>query len=276
MGETRAQDQNDSAAGDLKATEAAAEGSGAPDREEIDLREKGGRREGEQQTLDRRLFMQFLGFGDCVDTKQLFLALGRSELDVVLYKDLSDPRGIGMLTITEDPMHFAVTLRELLLARPFNALTLKPELTMMGRTYALGYEPDLKEAVIGRPLKTVMNNEWPWAIWYPLRRKGDFATLPEQDQRRILTEHGSVGIAFGRADHAHDVRLKCHGLDKNDNDFVIGLMGKELYPLSAVVERMRSTEQTSRYLEKLGPFFVGKAIWQGEPVEDTVDLAARW
>jgi chlorite dismutase len=53
-------------------------------------------------------------------------------------------------------------------------------------------------------------------------------------------------------------------LDKNDNDFVIGLLGRELYPLSAVIQTMRKTKQTSQYLESLGPFFIGRAIWQAE------------
>jgi chlorite dismutase len=44
----------------------------------------------------------------------------------------------------------------------------------------------------------------------------------------------------------------------------VALIGPELYPLSAIVERMRKTKQTSQYLESLGPFFVGKAIWQNQ------------
>ena len=51
-------------------------------------------------------------------------------------------------------------------------------------------------------------------------------------------------MAFGAADYAHDVRLACHGLDRDDNDFVIGLIGKDLFPLSAVVQSMRKTQQT--------------------------------
>ncbi len=101
---------------------------------------------------------------------------------------------------------------------------------MLGRTYALGYEPDLPEAMLHRPRRTVLNRDWPWAIWYPLRRNGQFAQLPPEQQRVILAEHGAIGMSFGAADYAHDIRLACHGLDKNDNDFVIGLLGKELYP----------------------------------------------
>jgi chlorite dismutase len=35
-----------------------------------------------------------------------------------------------------------------------------------------------------------------------------------------------------------------------------------LFPLSAVVQSMRKTQQTALYLERLGPFFVGRAVWQ--------------
>ncbi|HEY5567238.1 MAG TPA: hypothetical protein VIM81_08350, partial [Gammaproteobacteria bacterium] len=56
--------------------------------------------------------------------------------------------------------------------------------------------------------------------------------------------------------------LACHGLDKNDNDFIIGLLGRKLHPLSAIVQEMRKTEQTSQYLDSLGPFFVGNVLWR--------------
>jgi chlorite dismutase len=75
-------------------------------------------------------------------------------------------------------------------------------------------------------------------------------------------EHGAVGRAFGEANLGHDIRLACHGLDKNDNDFIIGLLGAELMPLSAIVQRMRKTRQTSLHIEQMGPFFVGKVVWQ--------------
>jgi chlorite dismutase len=51
-------------------------------------------------------------------------------------------------------------------------------------------------------------------------------------------------------------------VDTHDNDFVIGLCGKDLHPLSHLVQAMRKTAQTSQYLERLGPFFVGHAMWQ--------------
>ena len=137
---------------------------------------------------------------------------------------------------------------------------------MLGRTYALGYEPDLRSALIDRPRRTVLNPDWRWAVWYPLRRNGRFAQLPPDEQRIILAEHGEIGMRFGAADYVHDIRLACHGLDREDNDFVIGLTGKALYPLSAIIQTMRTTQQTSLYLERLGPFFVGRALWQS-PLE---------
>ena len=51
-------------------------------------------------------------------------------------------------------------------------------LPMLGRTYAIGYEPDLNETLLARPRRTVLNRAWKWAIWYPLRRSGRFAQLP--------------------------------------------------------------------------------------------------
>src|SRR5690606_18602794 len=120
--------------------------------------------------------------------------------------------------------------------------TLRPELTMLGRAYSTGYEPDLAFWMIQRPIDTVLNDAWPWAIWYPLRRSGDFEKLEPREKGGILREHAEIGKTYGAADYAHDVRLACHGLDQNDNEFVIGLVGKDLHPLSHVVQRMRSTK----------------------------------
>jgi chlorite dismutase len=111
----------------------------------------------------------------------------------------------------------------------------------------------------------VLNPDWKWSVWYPLRRAGRFAQLPPEEQRTILAEHGAIGMTFGAGDYAHDVRLACHGLDRDDNDFVIGLIGKDLFPLSALVQAMRKTQQTALYLDRLGPFFIGRAIWQSTP-----------
>lgn len=219
-------------------------------------------RNGQPQRSDRRLFMQLVAFGGCTDSKALGDALERAGVSGVLYEDVNDPRGVALLTFGEDPALFLDHIRPLLNSKPFDTLTQKPEYTMLGRTYSLGYEPDLVDVLLHRPRRTVLNPERRWAVWYPLRRSGKFAQLPVEEQRVILAEHGTIGMSFGAADYAHDIRLACHGLDKDDNDFVVGLIGKDLYPLSAIVQTMRKTQQTSLYLERLGPFFVGRVAWQ--------------
>jgi chlorite dismutase len=180
----------------------------------------------------------------------------------VVYADVNDPTGIGLLTFGEDPARFSDEVRPWLRRPGLAHLQYKPEFAMLGRTYSLGYEPDLEDTLLHRPARYVLNPLWPWAVWYPLRRTGAFSQLPEEERRAILKEHGTIGKAFGQADFVHDVRLACYGLDTNDNDFVVGLLGKALHPLSAVVETMRETRQTSQFLARLGPFFVGKAVWQ--------------
>ena len=212
--------------------------------------------------------MQLLAFGDCPDPSAVVDRLSVSSFDSVVYQDLNDPRGIAILTLSRNPHLFLEEVRPLLNGESLSHLTLRPQFTMFGRTYSLGYEPDLTHALLDRPRSTVLNRDWPWAIWYPLRRSGRFAQLPAEEQRTILAEHGELGMRFGAADYVHDVRLACYGLDRDDNDFVIGLIGKDLFPLSALIQAMRKTQQTSLYLDRLGPFFVGRAVWQS-PLDAT-------
>ena len=225
----------------------------------LDLSEKGGGGE----SLDRRLFVQFLGFGgiDPVLESLLVRDLENSSLTAVLYSDINDYKGAGLLTMSEDPEFFVTELRQFLSDSSFAGLEPKPEHTMLGRTYSLGYEKDLERTLISGPKQKIFDPELVWAIWYPLRRAKAFETLTHEEQRAVLGEHGKVGFQFGDAGYAKDIRLASHGFDKNDNDFVIGILGGDLYPLSALVERMRKTQQTSRYLESLGPFFIGKKLF---------------
>jgi chlorite dismutase len=227
-----------------------------------DISEKGGLKGGEPQRSDERLFMQLLAFTGCAQSADLIAQVAQSGIEGALYEDLNDPRGVALLTLSRDPNTFIDRVRPLLTSAPFSTLTFRPDFTMFGRTYALGYEPDLQNALFDRPRGTVLNPSWKWAVWYPLRRSGRFVQLPAEEQRRILAEHGEIGMRFGAADYTHDVRLACYGLDRDDNDFVIGLIGKDLFPLSAVIQAMRKTQQTSLYLDRLGPFFVGRAVWQ--------------
>jgi chlorite dismutase len=231
-----------------------------------DLSEKGGLKGGQPQRSDERLFMQLLVYSGCDDVAAVVRSFARAPVDAVIYENLHDPRGIGVLTLSTRPDTFLDAVRPMLLQGPVAGLTMNPNLTMFGRTYSLGYEPDLRSALLDRPRRTVLNPDWRWAVWYPLRRNGKFAQLSAEEQRTILAEHGEIGMRFGAADYVHDIRLACHGLDRDDNDFVIGLAGKDLFPLSAIIQTMRKTQQTALYLEKLGPFFVGRAVWQS-PLE---------
>lgn len=206
--------------------------------------------------------MQFMAFGGCTTTGVLTDALSRAGIQGVLYEDINDPAGVGLLTFSESPDYFLEEMRRFLTMPPFSGLTPKAEHTMLGRTYSLGYEPDLDETLVGRPRRRVCDPSLPWAVWYPLRRSGSFEQLTSQEQNVILMEHGGIGRAFGRARLGYDIRLACHGLDKRDNDFVVGLVGPDLHPLSMIVQRMRKTQQTSLHLDHLGPFFIGRVAWQ--------------
>ncbi len=228
----------------------------------LDLTEKGKNRAGEPIALDQRLFMQLLAFGECRAPSALIEALEGAGLPGVLYADLNDPQGVALLTWSEEPEHFVTPVRTLLNQEPFASLAPKPEYTMFGRTYSIGYERPLDHYLLRLPVEKVTNPAWPWTIWYPLRRQGRFNRLEQDEQFGMLKEHGSIGRKYGAAELGYDIRLASYGLDKNDNDFVIGLLGPALFPLSSIVQAMRSTEQTAHFMERMGPFFVGKALWQ--------------
>lgn len=233
---------------------------------ELDLSEKGAAIDGVRQTLNERLFMQLLVVRAERVEEHTATKIGEKVLQagapVVIYEDVNDPKSFGVLTFSVDPAVFVDAVRPALNSPELGNLTLRPELTMLGRAYSTGYEPDLAFWMIQRPIDTVLNDAWPWAIWYPLRRSGDFEKLEPREKGGILREHAEIGKTYGAADYAHDVRLACHGLDQNDNEFVIGLVGKDLHPLSHVVQRMRSTKQTSEYINQMGPFFVGRAVYR--------------
>ncbi|MEY4576336.1 MAG: hypothetical protein RL701_1039 [Pseudomonadota bacterium] len=228
----------------------------------VDVRERAGDRTGNPQVLETRLFMQLLVFtsdrgGTPAALTQLKSSLADHKIPAVLYEDVNDPRGIGVLTYSEDPAHFVTQVRPALQLLDEHGLRQRHEFTMLGRSYATGFETDLRFWLLDRPRATVQNEAWPWAVWYPLRRVGPFARLSPQERGGIMAEHGKIGRAYGEQDLAHDVRLACYGLDTSDNEFVIGLIGKDLHPLSHVVESMRRTRQTAEFMQHMGPFFIG-------------------
>jgi chlorite dismutase len=236
---------------------------------EIDVLEHGGKKEGVRQSVDRRMFMQLLVFDipssgrgpDEVagDAAQL---LARRRVPAVVYADTMSPRGLGLLTWNEDPSHFVRAVRPLFGQEPLATVALRDGYAMIGRTYATGHEPDLEHALLRRGVENVMNESYRWHVWYPLRRTAAFARLEAHDQSQILREHAQIGMAYGAQDLAHDIRLACHGMDAADNEFVIGLVGRNLHPLSHLVQAMRKTRQTSEFIAKMGPFFVGHVLHQ--------------
>lgn len=229
----------------------------------VDVLEHGALKDGQPQTLDRRLFMQLLVIEDrtgpsSVGPGRVRESIERRGAGVVLYEDVNDPWSFGVLTWNENPAAFTDVVRPAMLEH--RSFRLRSEMTMLGRTYSTGYEQDLAYWMLQRPVETVTNPAWPWAIWYPLRRSGAFAKLEPREQAAVLREHASIGRAYGSQDLAHDVRLACHGLDTHDNDFVVGLVGASLHPLSHVVQHMRKTRQTSEFMAQMGPFFVGRVM----------------
>jgi chlorite dismutase len=232
----------------------------------IDVRERGLPRDGVPQFMDRRLFMQLLVFDVSEEISVEDAERGLAEavtargIEAVIYADANAPRGVGLLTWSEAPEDFVDKVRPAVNEVP--GLAPRPAFTMLGRAYSNGYEDDLAFWMLERPRATVLNEGWNWHVWYPLRRNGAFARLEPREQGAVLREHGTIGKAYGQTDLAHDIRLACHGLDAADNEFLIGLVGKDLHPLSHVVQTMRRTRQTSEFISQMGPFFVGRAIWR--------------
>ena len=235
----------------------------------IDVNEYGVKKGEERQVMNRRLFMQLLvldGNHAAQVTKvaaDLSRTLTERRVAHVLYADASSPRGIGLLTWNEDPAHFIESVRPVFENENLANTTHRTSFSMLGRTYSNGHEPDLEFNLMRRPVERVMNKEWGWHVWYPLRRTGSFARLDGQEQGALLREHAQIGLAYGAQGLAHDIRLACHALDANDNEFIIGLVGSSLHSLSHLVQTMRRTKQTAEYIEKMGPFFVGRVMHRG-------------
>jgi chlorite dismutase len=234
---------------------------------EIDVREYGGKKDGVRQQSDCRLFMQLLVLdvpdeaGQDADTaaKRLADLCERGRIASVVYADAMSPRGFGLLTWSDDPAHFVRKVRPLFAQDGLARASVRPGFAMVGRTYSIGHEPELEWSLLRRPVENVTKDGYPWHVWYPLRRTPAFARLEGHEQSQILREHATIGMAYGAQELAHDVRLACYGLDSADNEFVIGLVGPELHPLSHLIQAMRKTRQTSEFIAKMGPFFVGYA-----------------
>lgn len=224
-----------------------------------DVREHGSRRpDGSVQTVDRRLFMHLQEFTRCGPADALLAALTRTGAEGVVYESVTDPGSAAVLLLDEDPDALVTAMR--LLAADVASGGGRPirETSMLGRTYGSGREPLLEDWLLHEPRRKLAAPRSGWAVWYPLRRTGAYYRLDDSDRARILGEHGRIGAIFGQAGYVDDVRLECFGLDPADNEFVLGLLGPRPDWLSRLVKAMRATEQTAVYIERLGPFFVGR------------------
>jgi chlorite dismutase len=167
----------------------------------IDVSEYGGKKDGERQAMNRRLFMQLLVFdvpegGDAGSTADDVAALlQKKEVPHVLYADAMAPRGLGLLTWAEDPAHFVRSVRPLFAKSALREVTLRPSFGMLGRTYSIGHEPDLEHALLRRSVENVLREDHLWHVWYPLRRTGAFAKLEPQEQGSILRAHARSSSA---------------------------------------------------------------------------------
>jgi len=239
-----------------------------------DMREKGAPEQGIVRAVDRRLYVHFVVYRGRVTLDEVareidaFAKEGvQGAVEWVLYCDTVDPRSFAVAAFSESPELLGDFMRGVALRSPLDACTVDADRTLYGRTYATGRETDLAEVLLDRPKRYLLNPRWNWAIWYPLRRKPEFELLPPNEQNRVLMEHAMIGRLYGECDYAHDIRLISYGLDRNDNEFVVGLVGDNLHRLSKLVQDMRKTRHTAEYIESLGPFFVGRVVRRSTTVE---------
>ncbi len=129
----------------------------APQKEALDINEKGSPRAGVPQTTNRRLYLQLQVYGNCKNSESLIHSLRTSGLESVLYADVNDPQGVAILFLTEDPSSLVTQSRKLLQSEPFASLTHKPEMTMLGRTYSTGREADLENWLLMKPRRNALN-----------------------------------------------------------------------------------------------------------------------
>ena len=226
---------------------------------------------GNRQTMTRRLYMQLrvldVDLKVVSDFDKFFNDLKALlvKTPCVLYKDMNCSSAIALLSWSEYPAFFITEINRILTdPKVASKFIERKGWTMVGRTYSNGHEKDLEEYLFKKPIRNSTRDDWQWAVWYPLRREGLFYVQPPADQCKMLLHHAAIGKAFSEINAAHDIRLKSFGLDAEDNEYVVGLVGDDLHALSRVVEEMRKTRHTAEFLESLGPFFAGQKVWKSE------------
>src|SRR5207247_274390 len=101
-------------------------------------------------------------FSGCPDAAVPASALKASGFEAVLYLDVNQPSGIGLLLMSEDPSFFTGAARSFLNAEPFSSLRLRARFTMFGRTYSGGHEQDVEDWLLKKPRRNVFNESLDW------------------------------------------------------------------------------------------------------------------
>jgi len=210
--------------------------------------------------------IQFVG-GPRAMVSALSRRLREKRIDGVIYGDANDHRGIGLLTWAKDPADILENVHALLGGKRFSALTPRPGWVMFGRVSG-----DSVDATVD----TLLRSDQRWGVWYPVRNKPEWGSLDETARGAAQREHGKVAKKFTSADKVSYVRLSCHGIDPEDNDHIFGLTAASLTDISLLQEAMRGTSQIANYVEKMGPVFVGRKVWQNpEPAKPESEEAAE-
>jgi chlorite dismutase len=188
--------------------------------------------------------------------------LREKRIDGVIYGDANDHRGIGLLTWANDPADILDNVHALLGGKRFAALTPRPGWAMFGRVTGDDTESTTE---------TLLRADQRWGVWYPVRNKPEWGSLDEAARSAVHREHGAIAKSFIDEDKVAYVRLSCHGLDPEDNDHIFGLTAGSLADISLLQEAMRGTSQVSTYVDKMGPVFVGRKVWQNPEPARTED-----
>jgi len=109
---------------------------------------------------------------------------------LVPYDGLQTPELNAFGCLRDDPDFFVTKLREFMCRPEFAALTPKLEYSMLGRSYALGHEPDLEDWLFEKPRRTATNPDWPWAV-------GIRALGPQYPQPSPLDNQKATSIDSG-------------------------------------------------------------------------------
>src|SRR5215211_5263695 len=89
----------------------------SPREHQVDVNERGSDKSGAPISMNRRLFMQLLGF-ECDEPSRVLPllcgALREQKIPSVVYEDVNHPRGLALLTFSEEPLDFVNRVRPLL------------------------------------------------------------------------------------------------------------------------------------------------------------------